>query len=64
MVGFKDDPRDPGYSRAIRTELGERLRKGTAVTEPMPEKLVQLLKELEVREDRGTKLRLGVRKRP
>jgi hypothetical protein len=42
-----DDFRDSFYYKVIRTKLGQALR--NAVTEPMPERLVQLLRELEAR---------------
>jgi hypothetical protein len=44
-----DDFRDSFYYRAIRTKLGQALRSYHAVTESMPERLAQLLRELEAR---------------
>ena len=44
-----DDFRDSFYYRAIRTKLGQALRNYHPVTEPMPERLAQLLRELEAR---------------
>jgi hypothetical protein len=44
-----DDFRDSFYYRAIRTKLGEGLRQSHDLTEPMPDRLAQLLRELEAR---------------
>ena len=55
-----DDFGDSFYYRAIRTKLGQALRNYHAVTEPMPERLAQLLRELEAgmtREGGGTQVR-------
>jgi hypothetical protein len=44
-----DDFSDSFYYRAIRTKLGDGLRQSHDLSAPLPERLVQLLKELEAR---------------
>ena len=58
MTQFRDHLRDPGYFRAVRTKIGDELRKQHGLTEPLPHSLLALLEQLERRveiEDTGEK---------
>jgi hypothetical protein len=47
MRASHDDLKDSFYLRVIRTRLGAELREHYAVDEPMPDRLAELLKELD-----------------
>jgi hypothetical protein len=51
MQGRHDDFKDSFYYRAIRTKIGAALRAQYDLTEPLPDRLAELLGELEQRED-------------
>jgi hypothetical protein len=60
MTQFQGHLRDPAYSRAIRTKLGDALREQYDLMEPVPPSLVELLAQLSTsvrhREARAAKL--------
>ena len=49
MLRFRDHLRDPGYFRDIRKPVGDELREQHDLTEPLPQSLLALLKQLETR---------------
>jgi hypothetical protein len=63
MAQFRDYLRDPGYFRAVRTKIGNELREQHDLTEPLPQSLLALLKQLERRvevDDTGERLYAAV----
>jgi hypothetical protein len=51
MTPGHDDLKDSFYLRIIRTSIGTALKRQVAVTEPLPERLAELLGELDEGED-------------
>lgn len=52
-----DDLKHSFYLRAIRTSIGSALREHYAVDEPLTDRLVELLKELDEAEEAETEVR-------
>jgi hypothetical protein len=59
MLRFRDHLRDPGYFRDIRKPVGDELREQHDLTDPLPQSLLALLKQLDIRvENDATRERL------
>jgi hypothetical protein len=59
MLRFRDHLTDPGYFRDVRKRVGDELREQHDLTGPLPQSLLGLLKQLDIRvENDATRERL------